>query len=192
MKKLILILSVILFSSTVCSALEPIRLSVPDLNHGTSLMQALANRRTIREFSDKQVDHNQLSNLLWAANGINRPADGKRTAPSAMNKQDIKIYVITAEGSYLYDAQRSMLNPILAGDFRQLDAPLNLVLVADKKTGYADMDAGYVSENIYLYCAAAGLATGARGSGNFEAFARALNLTPEQHVILWHPVGYTR
>ena len=83
-------------------ALEPVKLNEPDLDRGGSLMRALADRRSVREYADRALSLQDMSDLLWAANGVNRPASGKRTAPSAMDRRDIQIYVLTDKGVYLY------------------------------------------------------------------------------------------
>ena len=174
-------------------------------------MQALSDRKSQREFSDKQISLEELSSLLWAANGINRE-DGRRTAPSAVNSQDIDIYVCMASGAYLYDAKQSQLNRITTEDLRlavaaqqQVEAPLFLVMVADVSRypeGLASqrevverlacMDAGYVSGNIGLFCSAAQLATVPRASMDKEALTKALNLTDTQILVLNNPVGYMK
>lgn len=196
---------------TEISADSIIKLTEPDKTLDVSLMQALSDRQSRREYSDKQISLEELSTLLWAANGINRE-DGKRTAPSAVNSQDIDIYVCMASGAYLYDAQQSQLARVTTEDLRpavcgqqEVDAPVFLVLVADLSRypeGLASqraaveslggMDAGYVSGNIGLYCAAAQLATVPRASMDKEALAKALNLTENQIPLLNNPVGYIK
>lgn len=188
-----------------------ITLTEPDKTLDVSLMQALSDRRSQREFSDKQLSLEELSTLLWAANGINRE-DGKRTAPSAVNSQDIDIYVCMANGAYLYNAKQNKLTRVTTEDLRPavcgqqpMEAPVFLVLIADlsrypeglaeKKDavmGLANMDAGYVSQNICLYCAAANLATVPRASMDKEALGKALNLKNTQIPVLNNPVGYKR
>ena len=194
---------------TEISADSIITLTEPDKTLDVSLMQALSDRRSQREFSDKQLSLEELSTLLWAANGINRE-DGKRTAPSAVNSQDIDIYVCMANGAYLYNAKQNKLTRVTTEDLRPavcgqqpMEAPVFLVLVADlsrypedlagKKEavmGLANMDAGYVSQNICLYCAAAKLATVPRATMDKEALGKALNLKTTQIPILNSPVGY--
>jgi SagB-type dehydrogenase family enzyme len=188
-----------------------IKLMEPDKTFDVALMQALSDRMSRREFSDKQISLEELSNLLWAANGINRE-DGRRTAPSAVNSQDIDIYVCMASGAYLYDAKESQLNRITTEDLRlavaaqqQVEAPIFLVMVADVSRypeGLASqrdvveklacMDAGYVSGNIGLFCSAAQLATVPRASMDKEALTKALNLTDTQILVLNNPVGYMK
>jgi nitroreductase len=188
-----------------------IKLLEPDKTLDVSLMQALSDRASQREFADKQLSLEDLSSLLWAANGVNRE-DGKRTAPSAVNAQDIDIYVCMASGAYLYDAKQSQLSRITTEDLRPavcgkqpMEAPVFLVMIADISRypeglasqrqlveSFAAMDAGYVSGNIGLYCAAAKLATVPRASMDKEALTKALNLKDTQILILNNPVGYMK
>jgi SagB-type dehydrogenase family enzyme len=186
---------------------DTIHLNPPDLGSGKLLMQALQERHSSREFSDKELPLQELSNLLWAANGINRPAEGKKTAPTARNKQEIDVYVILKSGIYMYDALKSILVPIVPGDFRAqagtqdfvATAPVNLIFVSDlDKLGgdknaqdhYSGMNVGYISQNVYLYCASAGLNTVARGSVDKEKLAATMQLTPSQTIMLGQSVGY--
>ena len=172
-------------------------------------MQVLKNRKSTREFGPQKLSSQTLSNLLWAAFGINRP-DGHRTAPSAMNWQEVSIYVATAEGVYLYDAQPHALKPVLAGDLRAAtgtqdyvkDAAVNLVYVSDmSKTSrvtaaeaekYTAADVGFIAQNVYLYCASEGLAVVVRGSIDRPALAKTLKLPPQQQIILAQSVGYPK
>ena len=198
-------------AKTEIPAESTIQLTEPDKTLDVSLMQALSDRKSRREFSDEQLSLEELSTLLWAANGINRE-DGRRTAPSAVNAQDIDIYVCMASGAYLYDAKQSQLTRITTEDLRpavaaqqQIEAPIFLVLVADVSRypeGLASqrqaverlacMDAGYVSGNIGLYCSAAQLATVPRASMDKEALTKALNLKDTQILVLNNPVGYMK
>ena len=188
-----------------------IKLLEPDKTLDVSLMQALSDRASQREFADKQISLEDLSSLLWAANGVNRE-DGKRTAPSAVNAQDVDIYVCMASGAYLYDAKQSQLTRITTEDLRPavcgkqpMEAPVFLVMVADISRypeglasqrqlveSFACMDAGYVSGNIGLYCAAAKLATVPRASMDKEALTKSLNLKDTQIPLLNNPVGYMK
>lgn len=190
--------------------LEPIKLLPPDMEGGKPLMQALKERRTLREYSPKELPPQVLSNLLWAASGVNRPDTGKMTAPTAKDMREIDIYVATAEGLYLYDANANMLRPVLAQDIRAVtgeqefvkDAPVNLIFVADlakmssmsneNARFYAATDTGYISQNVYLYCASEGLATVARGWVNKPVLAKAMKLRPDQLIILAQTVGYQK
>jgi len=191
-------------------AAKSIQLPAPQMTGGKPLMEALKARCTTREYSSEALPPQELSNLLWAACGINRPEKGLRTAPTAMNRQEIDVYVALADGLYLYDAKVNTLNLVLAQDIREAtgkqpfvkDAPVNLVFVADyARMGegpkemhdfYSAMDTGYISENVYLYCASAGLVTVARGWVDKEALAKAMNLGPDQKVMLAQTVGYPK
>ena len=186
---------------------ENIKLPAPDMAGGQSLMQALQNRRTSREFSAKAVPLIVLSNLLWAAFGINRPAGG-RTAPSAHEWHEIDVYLATADGLYVYDARIHSLRLVLAQDIRIKtglqsfvgDAPLNLVYVADHsrmveaaesdRILYSAADAGFISQNVCLYCASEGLATVVRGMVPRHELAKLMKLRPTQRVVLAQSVGY--
>ncbi|OGX18332.1 MAG: nitroreductase [Omnitrophica WOR_2 bacterium RBG_13_44_8b] len=187
--------------------LKSIMLPVPQTQGGKPLMEVLSQRKSVREFSSKEIPLQVLSDLLWAACGINRPDSGKRTAPTARNMQEIDVYVAKADGLYLYDAKENTLLPIIAGDLRALtgkqefvsQAPINLIYVGDfsKMKGetsdmefYSAVDTGYISENVYLYCASEGLATVVRGLVDKTALAKAMKLRPEQKIILAQTVGY--
>jgi SagB-type dehydrogenase family enzyme len=195
---------------TFAQELKPIQLLEPQTDSGRPLMQVLKDRSSSREFGSINLPIQVLSDMLWAAFGINRPESGKRTAPSARNRQEIDIYVATKDGLYLYDAKSNMLNPILAGDIRALtgtqpyvkEAPVNLIYVADfSKMGNAEeiqkiidasTDTGFISQNVYLYCASEGLATVVRGSIDKPALENAMKLSPNQKVILAQSVGYPK
>jgi SagB-type dehydrogenase family enzyme len=205
-------LAVLFASSILASAqgLKPIPLPQPQLGGGKPLMQALKERKSTRSFSSEKLPMQTLGNLLWAAFGVNRPDTGQRTAPSAMNRQEIDIYVATADGLYLYDAKRNSLQPVLTNDVRAAtgtqsfvkDAPLELVYVADyARMGggtdegnnlYAAADTGFISQNVYLFCASEALATVVRGSVDRTALAKTMKLRPEQKIILAQTVGYPK
>lgn len=208
---LTLLLLVGMISGAGAQELEVIKLNQPDKKRGLSVMQALEKRQSTRQYADKQLDMQDLSDLLWAANGINRPESGKRTAPSALNAQDVDVYVCFPEGAYLYDAKSNVLQPIAKGDFRLMvadsqefakEAPVCLVLVSDlnrfKRENKESMllmgavDVGIVSQNISLFCAATGLATVPRGYMNKDELKMALKLKESQHLLINHPVGYTK
>jgi len=175
---------------------------------GRPLMEVLRDRQSSREYGGESLPLQTLSDLLWAAAGINRPDSGKRTAPSARNWQEIEVYAVTSAGAYLYDAGAHALKAVAPGDLRAVTgsqpfvavAPLNLVLVADleKMKGaapedqslYAGADAAFISQNIYLFCASEGLATVVRGLVDREAVARALKLPEHKRVIFAQSVGF--
>lgn len=188
-----------------------VALPKPAMEGGKPLMQVLKERHTSREFKSDALPQATLSNLLWAAFGINRPESGHRTAPSAMNQQEVDIYLFTAEGVYLYDAKPHELKPVLIGDHRAAagkqefvaDAPLSLIYVADlskmgktssdaDKSFYSAADCGFIAENVYLFCASEGLNCVVRGYVDREAIAKTLNLRPDQRVLLGQTVGYPK
>ena len=163
-------------------------------------MQALNERRSIRSYQDKELTVQQLSDLLWAANGFNR--DDKRTAPTANNRQELELYVTTKSGLYFYDARNHLLKEVKKGDYRTetgvqdfvADAALNLIFVSDMDKAssrqYAYTNCGFVSQNVYLFCASEGLGTVVRGSFNKDKLSKLLNLKPNQEVLLTQSVGY--
>ena len=190
-------------------AMQDIRLNAPDMERGLTIMKAFEKRASASSFSDRELSLQDLSDLLWASNGINRPESGKRTAPTAVNAQDIDIYVIMKSGAYLYDARANKLKAIAPGDNRRLvsdrqtnfaNAPVMLILVSDisrfrgddnaRKLSWAAMDAGIVSQNISLFCAATGMVTRPRASMDFEGLKKLLSLSETQHALLNNPVGY--
>ncbi len=189
---------------------KTVKLPVPQTEGGKPLMQALKERKTSREFSPKELPLQVISDLLWAANGINRQASGHRTAPSAMNMQEIDIYIAKADGLYLFDAKENSLIPVLAEDIRAAtgsqsfvkDAPVNLIFVADLAKmsrasaeaidSFAAADTGFISQNVYLYCASAGLATVVRGWFDKPALAKAMKLRIDQRIIFAQTVGYPK
>lgn len=209
-RKIFMMAALLIFVFTAGVSAAEIRLPAVQLNSGKSLMQALQERRSERSFEAKKLPLNVMSNLLWAACGVNRPAAGKRTAPSAMNRQSIDIYVALPEGVYLYEAKAHVLKPVVAQDLRALtgkqsfaaSAPVTLIYVADfKKMGnipddekafYAATDTGFISQNVYLFCASEGLGTVVRGSLDREALAKAMKLGDHQKITLVQSVGYPK
>jgi SagB-type dehydrogenase family enzyme len=207
---MVIVLAVCFAFPVFAEAQKTIQLPAPQMDGGMPLMKALKLRCTAREYSAEALPSQELSNLLWAACGINRPDSGKRTAPTAMNKQEIDVYVALPEGLYLYDAKSNALGLILAQDLREAtgkqpfvkDAPVNLVFVAnytrmgegpkEMQDFYAAMDTGYISQNVYLYCASAGLVTVARGWVDKEALAKAMMLGADQKIMLAQTVGYPK
>ena len=203
------LLVVLLICPALAFAQDPNSFSLPrpQMEGGKPLMQALKERKTSREFSSENLSRQTLSNLLWAANGINRPDSKKHTAPTAMNCQEIDIYVATADGLYIYDANAHALNLVLKQDIRSAtgrqpfvkDAPVNLVYVADyskmsrasdeDKVFYSATDTGFISQNVYLFCASEGLATVVRGYVDRPALAKVMKLRDNQKIILAQTVG---
>jgi SagB-type dehydrogenase family enzyme len=208
----IFVLTVLIICPLLTSAqeLKPIQLPEPQTDIGRPLMQVLKDRKSTRSFSPETLPRQVLSNLLWAAFGINRPDSGKRTAPSAVNWQEIDIYVATADGLYLYDALSQSLKQVLTKDIRAMtgrqpfvqEAPVNLIYVADlsrmgsataeDKALYSAADTGFIGQNVYLYCSSEGLATVMRGSIDRPALAKTMNLRPDQKIILAQTVGYPK
>ena len=190
-------------------SLKPIKLSKPNLKSGKSMMESFQDRRSDREYSSKDLSIEDISNLLWAACGINRP-DGKRTSPTARNCQEIDVYLINKDGAYLYVPAEDLLQPIYSGDLRNSvasgqnfasAAPISLVIVGDisKLGGDGDRnmrmmfcDGGIVSQSINIFCAGRNLATVTRASMNEKVLREALKLKDSQYLILNNPVGYKK
>lgn len=188
-------------------AVTTIALPEPPRTGGLSLTQALAARHSSRQFAPRELALPLLSTLLWAAGGVNRP-DGGRTAPSAMNSQEVDLFVALPSGAYRYDAQAHRIDLVAGNDLRRVtgyqdfvdDAPVDLVFVADhtrmplvpveKRAAYAYTAAGAMAQNVYLFAAANGLATVLRAWIDREAIADALGLTHDQEVLLSQTVGY--
>jgi len=207
-----LILALVLMRPALSPAQETksIRLLEPQTDGGRPLMQVLKDRHSTRTFSSEKLPLQVLSNMLWAAFGINRPDIGKRTAPSAKNRQEIDIYVATADALYLYDAQAHKLKLVVAKDIRAVtgtqgyvaEAPVNLIYVADfarmgerpesEKVFYSAADTGFISENVYLYCTSEGLGTVVRGAVDRPALAKVMGLRPDQRITLAQSVGYPK
>jgi len=204
-------IAAILILPALCQAgdLGPVTLPAPQKTGGMKLMQALNERKSTREFATQKLPPQVLSDLLWAAWGVNRP-DGRRTAPSASNRQEMDIYVATADGLYLYQAKEHRLQPVTSDDLRGStvtqdyvkQAAVNLVYVADfakmgnasaeSKAMYSGADTGFISQNVYLYCASEGLVTVVRASVDRDALAKAMHLRPDQRITLAQSVGYPK
>jgi len=207
MRKSVLVVVLMSASCLLAQDLKPLPLPQPQTDGGRPLMQVLKDRKTSRDFAADKLSPQILSNLLWAAFGVNRP-DGRRTAPSAMNRQEMDVYVATVDGLFLHDAKGNRLEAVLAQDVRAATgtqsfaatAPLDLVYVADlSKAGsgpdadlYTAADTGFIAQNVYLFCASEGLATVVRGSIDRAALAKAMKLRPEQKIILAQTVGYPK
>ncbi len=190
-------------------ATPQIALPAPEKTGGLALMEAFARRQSRREFAATELPLPMLASLLWAANGVSRD-DGRRTAPSAMNAQEIDIYVALPSGAYLYDARDNVLRLVAGSDVRRVtgyqdfvdEAPLDLVYVADHsrmnlvpvnmRESYASVAAGAIAENVYLFAAASGLATVLRAWIDREAIASALGLGHDQQVLLSQTVGFPK
>lgn len=208
MKNTLFSLVLIFLTFTVYSQEQNVKLNPPSKNRGTSVMKALEQRASATVFDTAMLNLQDLSDLLWAANGINRPESGKRTAPSAVNAQDIDVYVIMKKGAYLYDAKNQELKFVAEGDHRGLvagrqanfaNAPVFLVLISDisrfrgddknSKLNMAAMDAGIVSQNIAIFCASVDLITRPRGTMDTDKLRQVLRLTDNQYPMLNNPVS---
>jgi len=212
MKTIILQICLVLFAGTLfAQETKNIVLNPPAKSGGLSVMEALWRRASVRDFDTTAVRLQDLSDLLWAANGINRPEEGKRTAASALNAQDIDVYVFMKQGVYLYDAKKHVLNFIASGDHRNLiaggqvfvtKAPLICLLVSDisrfkagddsSRLVWAAIDAGIVSQNIALFCASKGLVARPRASMEQQKLKELLKLKDSQHLLLNNPVSYRK
>ena len=211
MKNQILLLFCILASTLTLSSqdLESIKLPEPNLKRGVPLMQAFSQRASSKDFKSENMKLEDISDLLWAANGINRPGDGKRTSPSAQNAQDIDIYVFLKKGVFIYNADEHQLDAIKAGDYRSFiagrqkdvsSAALMLLLVSDisrfkfgeehLRKEWGAMDAGIVSQNISLFCASEGFANRPRASMDDEKLIELLNLTESQYLMMNNVISY--
>ncbi len=178
---------------------QDIQLPAPQKTGGKPLMEAINLRQSNRNFSDKELDIQTLSNLMWVAYGFNRP--DKRVVPSANNKQEFEVYITLKTGVYLYDAKGNKLILKLKGDHRKIAgtqdfvgvAPLNFIYVANLENApinYARTDCGFIAQNVYLYCASAGLGTVVRGYFDQDTIKKALDLGDKREVILCQTVGY--
>ena len=207
---LVLGMTILVLTRNVALAEEQtIQLSNPQTDRNPFL-QLLMKRASARDFSSEPLPGNVLSNLLWAAAGISRPESGRRTAPTASNRQEMDVYAATAKGLYLYEAKSNTLKLILAKDIREMtgkqpyvkDAAVNLIYVADyakmnakseeDRMIYAASATGFISENVYLYCASEGLATVVRAFIDRPALAEVMKLRPDQKIILAQSVGYPK
>jgi len=190
------------------SAQDNIKLPEPVMQGGMPLMEALKNRQTIRQIAAKKLDPQQLSNLLWAANGVNRPENGKRTSPTARNMMQIKIYVVLEEGIFFFDPDIHELVLHKKGNHRSIvgrqpfthNAPVGLIFVADfdkmpdmtkeQQEFYAATDTGNISQNIYLFAASEKLATVVLGSIDREEIQKTLDLPFNHKVVLSQVIGF--
>ncbi|NPU84902.1 MAG: SagB/ThcOx family dehydrogenase [Syntrophaceae bacterium] len=189
---------------------KSIPLIKPQMDSGRLLMHVLKERRSSRSFSKAKLPIRVLSNLLWAANGVNRPATGSRTVPSARNMQEVDVYVALPRGLYIYDGTNHLLSFVSGQDIRALtgtqpyvkDAAVNLVFVSDgrkmegvaseERDALSSVTAGAMAQNVYLYCASEGLATVVRASIDRPALAAAMGLRPDQKILLAQSVGYPK
>jgi nitroreductase len=188
-------LSLIFLAMTANIFAQDIHLPEPKKTGGMPLMEALNKRASNREFSPEELNKQTLSNMLWAAWGFNR--ENKRTAPSGNDKQEIELYVVFKSGAYLYDASNNKLIEIAKGDFRKqmgkqdfvYSAPVNIVMVADKSKADGSTTSGFISQNIYLFCASENLATVVRGWFDADDVSKTLKLKENFAPVLIQTVG---
>ena len=182
----------------------------PRSDGGKPLIQAFRLRRSIREYADEPLTAQVLSDLLWAAFGINRPATGDRTAPYWRHVMVIDVYAAMMDGVWLYEPKRHVLIPHLRADIRAQTgtqdfvgtAPLNLIYVAhgermqdisaEDRRLYASVDTGFIGQNVYLFCASEGLATVFRGAVDYQKLAATMKLGAGQFVTFAQTVGYPK
>jgi hypothetical protein len=202
------LLAVIALLSTVPASraqeLKAIPLPKPQITAGMPLMEALERRQTTRAFLDKPLPLQTISNLLWAAFGVNRPRSVKpglgRTAPSANDKQEVELYVALAQGVYIYDAEENLRRPSLAGDLRaglcqgaSVHAPVTLIYVAEAKEDSAQVDTGFIGQNVYLFAASEGLNAwfyAFWGQHDAATVGTVLKLPTSKRALYAQSVGY--
>ena len=191
----IFLISTLLFSETAMAETVMKKLPAPVMTGGKPLMEAIAERKTIREFKAQDIDEQTLSEILWTAFGISH--DGKRTIPTAMNQQNLKIYVVKNDGAWLYDAAGNTLTQITAENLQPLFAtqdfmknvPVNLVYVgSDEK--YSPMHAGSAYQNVGLYAASKGMHSVVRGYFDNDKVTKALGLENGERAIVSQAIGW--
>ena len=208
----VLLTSCMLFTPLASGEAAEISLPQPQIKAGMSVMQALENRKTSRSFSEADISPSQLSDILWAANGINRPETGGRTNPAALGVHSVEVYAVTAKGIFLYEPQNHTLRSIAEGDFRMAtttgqnfvgNAPLTLVYVGnssawdnsgrtlpgDKQVLFDSIAAGAMAQSVALAAAAEGIGTCVRASVDHETFGEAAHLQDEQTILLAQTLG---
>ncbi len=207
MKKIICLVFTLMMMGGSAMAQETIQLPQPDMKLlKMTVADAMQQRRSGREYlKGKEISDKQLSTILWASVGINDPKGGRLVTPTAVNMQDIKVYVCNEKGVWRYNAKANNLTKVSGEDLRPsltarqmfvMDAPVTLLLVSEQNDKqrpserYGAMDAGYVSQDIYLACAAMGLKTVARAMMDQQAVKKALNLKEGDYPMLNHPIGF--
>jgi SagB-type dehydrogenase family enzyme len=199
MKKTLLVVAMSFIAMSTYA--QDITLPNPVKTGGKPLMEAAAERRSERTYVKKQMPTQQLSNLLWIANGFNR--EDKRTVPTGQNRQEMELYVMFDDGVYFYDAKQHLLKQVAKGNFKEAlgqphisnDAALTIIMVADQDKSSiesARMSTAYISQNIYLFAASEGLGTVARRSFVDKDLSRILRLTNKQTILLVQPVGFLK
>jgi SagB-type dehydrogenase family enzyme len=210
MAKKICSILIVLFVSVnfaFTQVIETVTLPGPQKTGGMPLFEALNLRQSLRNYTSQEIDLQTISNLLWAAYGINRP-DGKRTVPAARNWNIFDIYVAIADGWYIYDADKHALIKMSSDDRREYagrqdfvhTAPLTLIYVADYdrmenasdeiRDFYSAAVVGFISQNVYLFCASEGLGTCVLGQVDRDKMQEVFRLRPGQRVVLSQTMGY--
>ncbi|MBK8806626.1 MAG: nitroreductase family protein [Bacteroidales bacterium] len=205
-----LILSIFCISANA-QLLQKISLPAPDTTGGIPLMKALDDRKSTKSFDpEKTLSNEHISNILWAAYGINRK-DGKRTVASSFNQQELSIYIVLKAGVFLWDSKKNILNQVLSGDHRAAtgmqdyvaNASMNILYVSDftllpkspndeQKALTSHIHSGFSAQNVYLYAASANLGACVRSSFDKAALASLLKLKSTQQVILTQSVGFEK
>jgi nitroreductase len=207
-RQLLLVFSIaVILGETGVFAQQKIKLPEPQKKIGKPLMETLNIRQSSRSFDSAPLPEQELSNILWAGFGINRPESGKRTAPSARNWQETSIYVILQTGAYVYEPKEHALLQVSSEDLRSLagvqeyvkEAPLDLIFVSDlskisdasaeDKMLYCGADAAFIAENVYLYCASQNLAVVVRAMIDKEKLGPKLGLGKDMKIILGQTIG---
>ena len=185
----------LMFSTASASELKPQQLPAPIISGGKPLMETLATRKTDRIFSAKEIDNQTLSEILWSAWGISH--DEKRTIPTSMNKQNLKVYVLKSDGVWLYNAHKNTLEAISNKDMRNLFATQDFVKTAPITLLYTGTDtknsplhAGSAYQNVGLYCVSKGLNNVVRGYFDHEQIEKALKLAQEEKAIISQTIGW--
>ena len=197
MKKLFWMVSLAMFGINLNALANDsvIKLPQPNMTGGMPLMEAIDNRHTERSFGLKEIDNQVLSEILYCAWGVSH--DGKRTIPTSMNKQNLEVYVIKADGAWLYDGKENTLTQVSKEDLRPFfnqqdymkNVPLNLLYVGtDAKN--SPMHAGSAYQNVGLYAASRGLNNVVRGYFDKKGVAKALNLKEEEEVLVSQALGW--
>ncbi len=202
-----IIIVLVLFANVMLSQ-DTIQMIEPNIDSSISLVDAYSNRESSRTFSEVAISDQTISNILWAANGVNRNKTGMRTAPSVMDMREVEIVICTEDGTFLYLPDTHALKVLSEVDVRSQigaqecfqEAPITIIFIANykKMEGFGDeysqyfstIDSGFVSQNIYLYCAAHGLGTVIIGSIDTDAVQQCLNLDEHLHIIMAQPIGH--
>jgi nitroreductase len=197
-----MLLSLVILGFAISAIAQDITLPAPKKTGGKPLMEALNQRQTHRQFLNKELDLQTLSNLLWAVNGFNR--EDKRVVPTSQNKQEIDLYVVLERGIYFYDGKANTLVEKLKGDHRKSvgrqdfvhTAPVNFIIVGDLNKNSRDaaiIDAGFLVQNAYLFCASEGnLGTVVRAYFDKEEVKKLMNFTDKHEVIITQTIGYIK